>query len=485
MPPPGDAAAHADAGAPAELGEHAAAADAAPAGLEALPPAVAHAILLLLPVDARLRCREVCRAWRALAAEPRLWAVADLSAAGGAARPTAALLRAAAAAARGALRVLDLTDAPAEAFVLEDLHAVVDSNAASLTDVRLSYSLRDGAPPRFLYGTPLFRQLLSGALPSLARVEASVECAPGEAVAALGADARLAVRALSVAPGASGDGFAHGAAVAALAAAVAAHAPLRELRLSHAPLGAPPATLAALVAAACERRLHLLRLSVCQLTPAALPALAAALAGGALRELDINNDRELLFEQGAALDGFCAALRRCALQALTLRGCALWEAPAADAAVLAAASGHATLAALSLASNTALDAEAAAAAAAAFAGLLAADAPALTALDISHCALGGETQAALFGALARNSHLRVLRCAGNDLSAALAEAHVLPAVARAAALRELRLSEAPGAAPRRSGAGGAAGDDARGRLAPLLARAARLMEARRADAGDG
>ena len=47
--------------------------------LDALPPTVVHKIFLLLPVDARLRCSEVCRAWRALIADPVLWQRLDLS----------------------------------------------------------------------------------------------------------------------------------------------------------------------------------------------------------------------------------------------------------------------------------------------------------------------------------------------------------------------------------------------------------------------
>lgn len=49
--------------------------------LASLPVSVAHQILLLLPVDCRLRCAEVCRAWRAVVAERSLWTHVDLSAA--------------------------------------------------------------------------------------------------------------------------------------------------------------------------------------------------------------------------------------------------------------------------------------------------------------------------------------------------------------------------------------------------------------------
>ena len=46
----------------------------------ALPHALAQRIWRSLPCDARLRCREVCPAWRDALAEPRLWTELDLTA---------------------------------------------------------------------------------------------------------------------------------------------------------------------------------------------------------------------------------------------------------------------------------------------------------------------------------------------------------------------------------------------------------------------
>jgi hypothetical protein len=59
----------------------AAAQHAAPA-LAPLPHALVLHILSLLPVDARLRCAEVCRSWRAALEERSLWLRLDLSASG-------------------------------------------------------------------------------------------------------------------------------------------------------------------------------------------------------------------------------------------------------------------------------------------------------------------------------------------------------------------------------------------------------------------
>ena len=86
--------------------------DAAPLFLDllALPRPLALAIFALLPVDTRLRCIEVSRAWRALLADTSFWASVNLSSVdSGVARFSLPLFRAAVAKAGGQLRALDLT----------------------------------------------------------------------------------------------------------------------------------------------------------------------------------------------------------------------------------------------------------------------------------------------------------------------------------------------------------------------------------------
>ena len=79
--------------------------EAQPPPLEALP-----LIFEQLPLDARLRCAEVCRAWRAAAQDARLWLRLDLSPGSGVTAPrTAALLEAALRRAGGALQLLDVS----------------------------------------------------------------------------------------------------------------------------------------------------------------------------------------------------------------------------------------------------------------------------------------------------------------------------------------------------------------------------------------
>ena len=95
----------------------------------ALPHALALRIWVALPADVRLRCREVCPAWRDALGEPRMWKELDLTPTSGvAARLSPALLLAAAARAGGQLERLLVTDS----YGLEaTLLAVVAANAAT------------------------------------------------------------------------------------------------------------------------------------------------------------------------------------------------------------------------------------------------------------------------------------------------------------------------------------------------------------------
>ena len=92
-----------------------AAADAAPRDALtvlplALPPPLALRVWGALPCDLRLRCREVCPAWRDALADACLWTELDLTATSGVtARITPVLLLAAAARAGGRLERLFVT----------------------------------------------------------------------------------------------------------------------------------------------------------------------------------------------------------------------------------------------------------------------------------------------------------------------------------------------------------------------------------------
>jgi hypothetical protein len=114
--------------------EREAAAQHAAAALAPLPLALVLHILSLLPVDARLRCAEVCRSWRAALEERSLWIRLDLTASGVSLKREATLLLAAAARAGGQLVALDVCGC--ESVTFDALLAVVTANGAALRELR-------------------------------------------------------------------------------------------------------------------------------------------------------------------------------------------------------------------------------------------------------------------------------------------------------------------------------------------------------------
>jgi hypothetical protein len=78
--------------------------------------------------------------------------------------------------------------------------------------------------------------------------------------------------------------------------------------------------------------------------------------------------------------------------------------------------------------------------------LVAANAPALNTLNVSHCALGDEGLGPLVDALAANTHLRVLHCADNDMSDEFALQRLRPALLANTSLRKMTLVAAAAAA---------------------------------------
>jgi hypothetical protein len=105
----------------------------------ALPHALLLAVLALLPVDQRLRCREVCRGWHAALEDRSQWARLDLSAGSGVAAAhlenAAGLLAAAALRAGSQLRSLNVAGCR---FLDSDaLRGVVGGSAATLRELRV------------------------------------------------------------------------------------------------------------------------------------------------------------------------------------------------------------------------------------------------------------------------------------------------------------------------------------------------------------
>jgi hypothetical protein len=228
------------------------------------------------------------------------------------------------------------------------------------------------------------------------------------------------------------------ASVLALASDMAAHASLQRVGLHSAPLRTL-AALDAVVDAALARQFGSLYFTFCQLTRASVPALARLLSGDTLTELYIQ-DWTLLDGPSAALLGGALRANR-TLTSFSLTHMNPWQDTDVAAALLGALTGHCSLHTLQLADtlHTAGEPPEAVrpAAGAALGALVAANAPALTELDVSWSHLGDAGLRPLFDALPHNVHLCTLDVAGNDMSEAFARDVLLPAVRANESLRKL------------------------------------------------
>jgi hypothetical protein len=227
------------------------------------------------------------------------------------------------------------------------------------------------------------------------------------------------------------------AAVLALAADVAGHAWLAELTLAGVPLNTS-AALDALVGAALARRLSAVKLWRCQLTPVSAPALARLLSGG-LAQLAVVSLHPHLDLPAALL--LSNALRASTtLTSFQLCHVQLWHHPAAAVLLLGALTSHQSLRELCVWYNAAGTPALQTVAGAVIAALVAANAPALHTLDVSHCRLGDAGMGLLVDALPQNNHLRMLVCAGGiGMTEGFMRNRLLPAVQANTSLRNLVL----------------------------------------------
>jgi hypothetical protein len=413
----------------------------APPTLAALPLPLALHILSLLPVHARLLCRGVCVRWRALASSPELYATVSLTRGLGAVPPrlaTDALLAAAAAAAAGQLRALDVRGCSGVSYegVLAALAANPRSVTALLVGMRQMTLFAELADA---WSGEQCERALRAAGPQLARL--SVRTAGGGSVDGarriLRGDAPLsplAARCLHVPAGGAPEG-----ALLGLAADLRACTRIQQLYLCPASLSG--AALDAIVDAALAARLvgvHLAHVTFAGAAP--LRALTRLVAGGVAR-LTVSRSElpgDALAEDVAA---FADALRASTrLTGLNLRTFFAHNEGAAGA-VLGALEGHASLRKLDASARRPC-----ASFGGALARLVAADAPALRSLTASHCRLGDAGLAPLCEALKGNTHLRELRVSGNHCSAAFVRDALLPAVRANASLRVLEAGSAAAAA---------------------------------------
>jgi hypothetical protein len=456
-----------------------------------LPAPAACLVFGALPVAERLRCREVCAAWRAAIDDaPSIWAHLDL-------RPYAALpleaqgrlLRLAAARAAGALRSLALAlpaapttpmdadvnaiaaamlqdfqvddDAPVvaafERFMEElllpllrahrcgscsgrsyDQLARADSRsrlARSATLLQLLCVRQDGKPAVL---APVHVSALATAAPRLRSLHVRLARVDLDAP-----DVRVLLRREGVfAPvrlsGAVLDLPEQDPHDRAATDALAAHDGLEELVLWSAGRGRPAARALerALDAAAAARVRCLTLLANAPLCGLALGRLLRA---GALNVLSIV--RGSLPEDAGGCAALAAGLRESALTQLNLlEGSDVFAEPMRGVALLSALTWHPTLADLAIELSIAPEA-ARAPLGAALGALVAANAPALTALDVNGAQLGDEGMRPLAEALRLNTHLQSLEVDGNALTRTFRSE--LAAAARACT--SLRTLKPPGA----------------------------------------
>jgi hypothetical protein len=405
---------------------------AALSALAPLPHAVTVHIFSLVPADTRLRCREVCRGWRATLDDCGAWLQLDLRPTAGLARPaTDALLHAAAARAAGQLRTLDVTGRARlgiDAFTdvvranprCEELRCGDECfDGASFVEMHELEAVFLAAPLLRCFNTDVYCTSFADALRML-RNERGFE--------------RLRVRSFQLELAAAED---RPEATFEVIAAAAAHASLSGFVLRGMTLDA--AALDAVVDAALTRRVTEVRLYWCALGTFAVPALVRMLHGStALFELAVGNGGMQLLDAAVAELLGTALRANASLKTLWVLQADIWREPAAAATLLRALRGHPSLRCLNLACN---DTEGEHnTAGAELAALVAADAPALQELDVSSCRLGNEGLLPLCEALRRNTHLRVFNCRENGMTEDFIRFCLLPAVAANTSLRKLSLT---------------------------------------------
>ena len=397
-----------------------------------LPPALVRIILALLPPDARARAACVNRAWRAAADAPDLWTTLDM-------RPFAtlgadkyaALLRGAAAKARGRLVSLDARAIPGvlQAVVQAALRPVVAANSGTLHELWV--------------GSPLWARLFINdvtafltSAPALRALHADVRADPEDAAALL-SEPRLRMRKLDIA---FSRPMASLAPLAALLPLLRRCTALRRLLVEYLEVD-DAAPLRELLDAAAAARVPALELADCNLSADAPTALAALLRSGTLARLEVTAPDNPLLRNARAAAPLCDALRGCAnLTLLCLCGVALFDDIDAGVELLAAVTGHVSIRRLYLPRNAFEDNDDGGNAdSGALAALLAADAPSLTDLSLCGTVTSDRAAAPLLRALRANTHLRGLDLGENKFSAVFVDGELLSALRANASLEWLRL----------------------------------------------
>ena len=427
-----------------------------------LPQTLLSAVFALLRLDERLRCAEVCRAWRTAARDRSLWMRLDLSRAGGN-FPISPLkcwpaevkprLAAALRCADGALQSLDLRGLDTQ-YWLEDFGQLLGGSASTLTE------LFAGTHVGYYYRLPMadVRSALRAA-PALRVLHAAVETRASDLAELLRADGELApVRISSAAVDSALTDFeAEAVAARACADAMAASTSLTQLQLREgwdklATAGALEALIDGM--RACSPLRHL-SFTCFAPRPPVLPALTRLLNGNTLISLhldwlDYNSHPGVA--DAADVAQFATALHGCTtLQRLDMRRAPRFDIPA-FATMLTALAGHTSLQEMTCRWFGDYDEDFPEPAVAAIGDIISANAPALRcfALDIFGNFGGGDDAPDafrhIFQALSVNTALSTFVCShdGILLSDAFVRSAMLPALRANISLREFsveRLSD--------------------------------------------
>ena len=265
--------------------------------LLALPRSLALVIFARLPVDTRMRCSEVSRAWRALLADTSLWRHLNVSTSSGCTHFSEALFRAAIAKAGGQLRVLDVNGRGGELTIPTLLEALA-SNAATL----------EVLDARFPTPTPVdeVQDILEAAPFALCqlRIVADAEQARRYVCNEPPYD-RLLLHTLIVTGAGQLDSL---ESLEAFCSDLIEHPCLKSVIIHQASLGTA-AAMRLLVSAAIALRLPGLGFVRCGCTRACVPELTRLVSAGEVIALVLHNYDVELFEAGADTDQFCAAVR--------------------------------------------------------------------------------------------------------------------------------------------------------------------------------
>ena len=424
--------------------------DAGARGFASLPDELKRRIFSLLNVEERARAACVQVSWREALNDGSAWTVLDLSPSSGLPRhrATDATLRGAAAKAGGVgLRSLDVSYCDESRLTPVALQEVVKAHAATLRTLRCVVSLPQegdcGSERSEMHQSMFIMDIkaLLHAAPLLTLAEFSVNCngAAAELPALLRLTGRhmpLRLHGLKLAGMDCPTAHVHDA----LHAVAYAHAPQRYLELDFMRL-ADEHALAALEAA-CVSVAGGVKLMECNLPrrEITVPCLARIASGATLAALHIDHctaaHMPLLDAAGAGLMG--AALRgSVSLTAFTFMRTGLFRDGAVATALLAALTDHPSIRSINLSFDEPFednddedddydgddddDDDGIAAAGVALGALAAANAPALTALDVSYCSLGKHLAPLLTALAVHNTHLRTLMCVNNRI---FADAHV-------------------------------------------------------------